>query len=348
MGAPKLRSEQEIADFHERRKTMLGGTDMAAIMGVNKYKSGMDVWREKMGLNGEKEVTEAMRWGTSMGPLLLERCRELIEDRSGGGNTVESGHFCRHNAFNYLGGHLDGVVVDLNVPDHDTCPMIAVVECKTAGPYMRQFWGEPWTDAIPDQYLIQVQHYMLISGLPLTYVGVLFGNKEFLVYVVKRNDDLIREMRDIGVSFWENYVLTKEPPPVDGSKASEATLREMFPSDTGEIVQAPDTLMPTILRLKSFTKQKVDIDAQIQEAKNQIIAEMADAAIMETPEGRISYKKAKDGEKVDWKKVVTELLEKVSFVETKGLIQQAIVNHTKPTVGSRRFLPPKEWKKDEE
>lgn len=60
--------------------------------------------------------------------------------------------------------NLDGIC---EVPGVGTC----IFEAKTASAYKA---GE-WEDAIPDEYMLQVQHCMAVTGYQGTYIAVLIG-----------------------------------------------------------------------------------------------------------------------------------------------------------------------------
>jgi predicted phage-related endonuclease len=352
MTEPALKTEEER--FHDERQKILGGTDMAAIMGVNKkYGSPMKVWREKMGLAPPYDAGDTAEAGLVLEPWLIRKAAALIEDRTAGAQTVVHAsndpdskyyHFLRHPKYPFLGGHVDGFRVVVATGD-----IIGPVECKAFGPYAAKDWGEPWTDEIPDKFLVQVQHYIGLddSFLESLVMAFCWGQDRAQPYPVKRNNSVIATIHGIGIEFYENYILAEKPPPVDDSKASEDTLREMYPSDNGGTMQALEELIPTINRLKGLTLEKAEVESRMQDCKNKIIKELGENSIMDTPEGRISFKKSKDSEKID-RKAVISALEKNLPADGKAILQQTIVDNTKPKPGSRRFLTPPDWKKEQE
>ena len=50
-------------DWHKARRKGLGGSDIAAILGISKWRTPMDVWVEKMGLVEPSEESYAMMRG---------------------------------------------------------------------------------------------------------------------------------------------------------------------------------------------------------------------------------------------------------------------------------------------
>jgi len=68
-----LLNQQWLAE----RKKGIGGSDVGAILGVNPYRSRMDVWLDKTGRGGEVADNYAMARGRAMEPFLRQAfCNE--------------------------------------------------------------------------------------------------------------------------------------------------------------------------------------------------------------------------------------------------------------------------------
>jgi len=331
---------EERKIFLEQRQSGLGGTDAAAIVGENPWKSPMDVYREKVGLAKETAINSRMEWGIRLEPVLVEKFDEIIKDRTDGNITVDvSKTYIQHPEYPFLIAHVDGICSN-GQPQ-------AVLECKTAGAYAAKDFGDEWTDEIPKSYLLQCQHYMMVTGLPETYVAVLIGGNDFRVYHVQRNEDLVASLLKLEVDFWNEHVLAQNPPPIDGSEASSETLKEMYPEDSGaEIVAEDEELLGNVERLHEIKDELKMLDADKTECENFIKAAMADASVMTGPNFKISYKKSKDRVVTDWQAVVQEVLTMLDMEDvTKHLVgdvESFIVTHTETKPGSRVFRPT--WK----
>lgn len=84
------------------------------------------------------------------------------------------------------------------------------LEVKTAGSDFA--WGKGH-DEIPDYYLVQTQHQMLVSDLERVHVCVLFGGfgLRFANYTVERDQEIIEEIVETGRRFWQHVVDGTEP-----------------------------------------------------------------------------------------------------------------------------------------
>ena len=80
---------------------------------------------------------------------------------------------------------------------------------KTASAYKA---GE-WDDTIPDEYMLQVQHYMSVTGYVGTYIAVLIGGNTFKWKFIERDEELISMLIELEADFWD-YVRLRTPPTV--------------------------------------------------------------------------------------------------------------------------------------
>lgn len=94
-------------------------------------------------------------------------------------------------------------------------------------------------ESIPDEYMLQVQHYMAVTGFKSAYIAVLIGGNTFKWRLVERDEDLISMLIELESRFWE-YVKNGTPPPIDGSEACAKYLAEKYSdSDANKTVELP-------------------------------------------------------------------------------------------------------------
>lgn len=196
----------------------IGGSLAAKICGVSDYGSPWDAWRTLVD-GWQPETNLAMRVGKALEKELLP---ELYRERLPGGATLYPSQEIDVNE--WARGHLDAVMVM-----HE---QRRVVEYKTASIRTLSRWGDS-EDAIPTDYLMQVQFYMWASGYELADVAVLLGNEDFQVRTIHRDDELIRRMVAQCERFWFEHVVPQRPPEIDGSKACAEWIRERYPEPNG-------------------------------------------------------------------------------------------------------------------
>lgn len=102
--------------------------------------------------------------------------------------------------------NLDGIAVLGGVPH--------IIEAKMySNPWE---WGEKNTDGVPLRVNLQVQQQMLCTGFTIAYVVALlsrFGRHSEELFVVERNEKIIKAIINRGEQFWTDYVMARTPPP---------------------------------------------------------------------------------------------------------------------------------------
>ncbi len=104
-------------NWQERdRRSLLGGSEAAAVLGLNPYSTDFDVWDRKVNEAPEFEGNSATRWGHLLEPLVVsEMAREDGVDPHDAERVlvVDSAHdspFIVHPSESWLGVHVDGFV----------------------------------------------------------------------------------------------------------------------------------------------------------------------------------------------------------------------------------------------
>ncbi len=92
----------------------------------------------------------------------------------------------------------------------------AGLECKTAN----AFQAEQWKNGhVPLHYLMQVFHYMAVTGFKVWYLAVLILGQEFKYVKITWKEEMIRKLVQIEERFWTQHVLTGILPSPDDSEA---------------------------------------------------------------------------------------------------------------------------------
>lgn len=284
MAAKVLVSTEDMpyADWLEYRKQGIGGSDASVVCGINRYKSPMELWLDKTGQFPSQEAGEAAYWGTQLEPFVraefTKRTGIWVDHRS---------ELLQSEECPFMLANLDGIC---EVPDVGTC----VFEAKTASAYKA---GE-WEDAIPDEYMCQIQHYMAVTGYVGTYIAVLIGGNTFKWRFVERDEELISMLIELESAFW-NHVQDGTPPPLDGSDASAKFLSERFPiSKPTSQITLPDTAADLLAQYDEACEELENITERKQKVEN-LLKEMLGDNEVGTAGGRI----------ITWKSVPQERLD---------------------------------------
>lgn len=235
----------------EVRRAGLGGSDMAAVLGMNQWRSPLDVWLDKTGrTRDENEDNQFTYWGT--------RLEALVADEF----ALRTGFKVRNNNFTLQSVEHPFLLANI---DREIVGVDAGLECKTASTYKAKEWDG---DNVPDAYYIQCQHYMAVTGKASWWIACLIGGNDFRYKEIPRNDEVIDVIIKQGQAFWK-LVTQDTMPDVDGSKACTEALQDMIGQATSdETIELADTAKIYIKQYKQFEAEEKEAKLKKDEAKN--------------------------------------------------------------------------------
>ena len=230
----------------EVRRKSIGGSDSAAIMGCNAYKSSIDLWLEKTGAIEPKDLSdnEFIYWGKTLESVVAQE----FEKRSGK-KTLICDEVIYSDEIPYLSANLDR-----EIDGED-----AILECKTTNAYNYKEWED---DEIPLSYIFQVQHYLLVTGKQTGYIACLIGGNKFVWKSMERDDELIEIMKQRYAEFW-HCVETNTMPESDNFNATAETIKALYPSEKKGAQISVKPIEADIDLLQQKKAQKKEIESEI-------------------------------------------------------------------------------------
>lgn len=304
----------ERADWLEVRKTGIGGSDAAAAVGLNPYKSQLELWLEKTGRDADlsqpdpNDTAEPVYWGTLLEPIVAAAYTKQTGSRVRKVNAV-----LQHPDIPFMLANLDREVIG--------APGVQILECKTAG----EFGARSWSEGVPEYVQLQVQHQLAVTGKLAADVAVLICGQKLEVHRIHRNDELIARLIPLEARFWE-YVSGDTPPPADGSESAERALRCLYPGNASTVDLRDDRSLSAAFADLVLLKNDIKIrEEQAERLKQTLMQAMGDASAAQFETGEVFFKRSKDSIGIDFKQLLTEHPELATQYAT-----------TKP--GSRRFL----------
>lgn len=242
------------ADWLAQRRTGIGGSDAAAVLGLSKWRTPLSVWLDKTGQSDGSDETPAMRWGTLLEPVIRQEYAERT------GRTVTVPGLIRHARHDHMIANVDGVSGDGRI-----------VEIKTTR--TADGWGEPGSDEVPEDYLIQVQHYMAVLALPVADIAVLVGGSDFRIYTVAADAELQDMIVSTEREFWQMVRDRVAPPAV-----SYADVQAMYgrSARTDSSICADAALIDVIADLRDATAARKAMEADEEALKAAVMAAMGE------------------------------------------------------------------------
>ena len=288
------------------RQMGIGGSDVASLIGINKWKSPIELWLEKTGQSNEPQSeSEATMWGNIMEDVLRNHFAEVTQKP-----VAEVKAILQHKNYPFMLANVDGITMD----DFGN---LAILEIKTASEYKRA----DWDGGVPAYYESQLQHYLCVTGVQKAYCAVLIGGNSFRIYEVDADTEVQAMLIELEKQFWHK-VQNRVRPEMDGSDSAKKLLDSMYHGGIAEEIVLPAEAIEHIDVYLEASEQEDCAKAKKQEASNRIKEFMGD------------FDKARCmGHLITWKAVSSERLDTKLLKEEQPEIYKKYAKVTK----TRRF-----------
>lgn len=243
------------AEWLKWRTKGIGGSDVSVIAGLNKYKSAYQLWLEKTGqqMPQEDEGNDYIHFGNVFEPVIKQEFT-----RRTGIKVRAKRCLLQSDEYPFMIADLDGVINE----GGEMC----IFEAKTASAYKK----EQWEGAVPQEYMLQVQHYMAVTGAKKAYIAALMGGNYFCFHEICRDEGLIKQIIELEFCFWNNNVLGMTEPPADGSPATTAFLNGQYGESSKGTIELPQEALGLCRSYDEVTERLNVLKEQKEALANQL------------------------------------------------------------------------------
>ena len=283
-----------------KRDESIGASESGAILGLNPWRTAVDVWIEKTNETQPLEDNLNMRLGRDLEPVIQKLFEEETNLKVRKDNKIRI-----DDEYNFITTNLDGVVIGEKVP----------VEYKTM---------TKWEGEIPDYYYCQIQHQMMVTNTPYCYfvVLVLGFSKQLIVEKYDRDDVFISKMRKELVHFWNENVLNNVAPEIISVEDAKKVYKDVDPES---ILEADDVIFNMLSEMDRFRHLKNKYDTRYKEMQKDVMVQMGSKEMVEfNGISFVSWKQAKNSLRFDSK-------------QFKKDHPNLYITYSKEVAGSRRF-----------
>lgn len=301
-------------DTHEGwRNKRLGASEVATLVlpPGEAFGSPIELWRRKRGEIGEQPANERMAAGLAIEPVIAD----LYATRSG--RTLLRCRPIVHREYPWSAASPDRLVLEEPI----------AVELKNTTS-RRRGWGEPGTDQIPASYAVQVAVQMAVLDVGEARLVALLDGHELREYVIHRDTEIEAAIYAKCAEWWQRHVVDGNPPPVDGTDGYAEYLAKRFGRNVQPMLRADDVIGEMAARLREARRMYDAAERAKTEAENLIKSVIGDADGIEGDGFKITWRAAKDSQRVEWEKVARDA----------GASADLIAKHTTTKPGSRRLL----------
>lgn len=203
---------KDHAEWLARRTQSIGGSDASCIVGMNPYKTNIELYNEKKGIIRTEDISDKpyVIYGTKAEEYLrklfaLDYPQYEVE-------YVENNMFT-NSKYPYAHASLDGWLTDKETGKK------GILEIKTTE-ILRSMQREKWKDRLPDNYYIQILHYLMVTEYDFVILKAqlktTFEDDVYLQtkhYHINRADveDDIQYLAEKELQFYECLKKGKEP-----------------------------------------------------------------------------------------------------------------------------------------
>jgi predicted phage-related endonuclease len=290
----------------------IGGSDIAAIVGLSSYKTPFDVYARITTGDTSKAGTRA-RLGNLAEP-------EILKD------------YCERNSFP-LTAFERNVEISLPGKPHFRGELDALfrdnhgVECKLVGFRQADRWGMDGSDNIPDEYLCQVAWYAMLADLPHINIAAWFdGGGDYREFRYDRSPELEGSLAEKADKFWTDHVLAGVPPVPTGAKVE--SIQAVYPTANTNLRQATATEADLLAEGFAAYESAKNAEDELKDVKGRLQGCIGKDEGIYSTLGKVTWKNVKVSPKTDWEALAKSL----------NPPDELIKEYTSQPAGYRRFL----------
>lgn len=272
---------QVSKDVAQNRHEYIGGSDIAAILGMSRWKTPLKLWCEKTQKLPAPDLSnvEAVELGTDLEEFVAQKFTQKT-----GKAVRKAPKVYQHPDYPYMVAHIDRLVTGSD----------ELLECKTASFFKKEEWEN---DDIPQEYILQVMWYLGITGRKVGHIAVLIGGQSFKYKQIEFDEELFNTMVEAAKEFWEMVQNGTAPAvmPNDDetlkdlySEHSEVMI-ELYPEDN-ETTVACQTLEDKIAYLQEVKGHIKNLEDEKKELETVIKDIIKDNLGIKTPKYVVTWK----------------------------------------------------------
>ncbi|WP_373827195.1 YqaJ viral recombinase family protein [Bacteroides heparinolyticus] len=270
-------------DWLESRRAGIGGSDAAAVIGVNPWKTAYSVYLDKIGEGNEPDSNYKMELGSRIEDFIAKEF-ELAT----GKQTRRRNAILRHDEHKFMLANIDREIVGER----------AGLEIKFIGPYSAKAWE---AGGMPLHYELQCLHYMAVTGYDKWYLCALVGNERLELREISRDEEVISNLIEAESFFWENHVVAKIPPE-PGTCDLTDFIKRVYPvsiAGASAVIESQTGNLDRLIEVKELIK-KLEEEKEVLENHIKIAIGEAETGI--NSRYNVTFKTAKR-ETIDAKKL---------------------------------------------
>ena len=267
------------------RSQYLGGSDIAAIVGLSPWSTPLKLYMKKIG-SYEDDLSEEKQKIFKRGHRLEKYVLEMLEEDHKIKVIARNKRYSdpKHD---FLSCEIDaeGVINDEHIN----------IEIKTSS----GFCSSGWENGVPLHYVLQAQYGLMITGRNKTIFGVLIGIDDFRTYTISRDEKVCEFIKKKAIDFWLNNVKALVPP-----EATTSLDIEMFYGvQKKQSIDCGFEMLSIVEEIEELKEQKSQIENLIEERREKVKMFLGDCEILTHKGQEIASWRRNEVSRLDSKKL---------------------------------------------
>jgi predicted phage-related endonuclease len=281
-----------MTTFTEERLTGIGGSDAASLFNIG-YGCRRRLWYEKTRTEPDypREESDAMALGKALEPFFLVRYMQETGRRTG------CDDFVAHDDIPYLIVHVDAYVYDDARVDAEGTRRTGVLEIKSCG---RGAFYKYKREGLPEDYILQLQHAMLVTGFSWGSYGIgCRDTGELLHWDVEPNAEVQEAIKREAKLFWDSPSVAESPQPqrlfADDPRCHRCEYRTTCQGENLITIQqageytVDESLSDLVRKRQEFAAIAREATGLLEDATEELKAAMGDRSMVMAAGHRIQF-----------------------------------------------------------
>lgn len=285
------------------RSQGIGGSEIAAICGLDDRRDAFSVYADKLGLLQRAAPSKRMRWGK-----LLERAIVTGYGEETGLSVAWHDETVVNRSRAWQVSTPDAFAWSSDDLSFNPATRVGGVDAKNVSFDQMQKWGDAGSNIVPDTIALQCQWYCSAEELPWWDVAALFGGNDLRIYRIHRDRGIEEILLSAAEAFWRDHVLARVPPPIGCSQAAADYLKKWFPKNVQALRHADAVELGMLAQLKQAKEEFKEAEAAKDALENQTKLLIGDHDGLILPaKGKVTWTKDRDSMGPNWEVIAREL-----------------------------------------
>ncbi len=252
------------------RKGYIGGSDIAAVMGLSRWKTPLMLWAEKTGEVQPEDLSdkEYVELGTELEDFVAKKFERKAELK-----VRRAPKTYIHKEYDFMRCHVDRLIT---LTDY-------VLSCKTCSAWKEKEWeGEE----IPTEYILQLNWELGLTERSVGYIAVLIGGQKFRYKKIDFDNELFDSQIKAAVSFWQ---MVKDKTPPIAEAADNSFMVELYPTAGEAIKEASQDVTDAVAALQLIKAEIIEAEKKKDEIEVKLKEIIGVNAGIKTPEYTVKW-----------------------------------------------------------